>query len=153
MENCPSNETKSGNPCFELNNEKYNSMAYSYTAKIKGSPFFSVKQAEYVNHGRKCKKGWQCCLASTSSFPYSLQHQGNLPTTMLQWTDLSENYELDEIQAKNIIKFVKQFQIDEEIHPLSLINIMFQQSLIFNLCPFKIFCAIHCFFNLVSKTF
>ena len=40
MENCPSNETKSGNPCFELNNEKYNSMACFYTAKINESPFF-----------------------------------------------------------------------------------------------------------------
>ena len=61
MENCPSNETKSGNPCFELNNEKYNSMACFYTAKIKESPFFSVKQAEYVNHGRKCRKKLAMC--------------------------------------------------------------------------------------------
>ena len=60
MENCPSNETKSGNRCFELNNEKYNSMACFYTAKIKESPFFSVKQAEYVYHGRKCRKNWRC---------------------------------------------------------------------------------------------
>ena len=65
MEYCTSNETKSGNPCFELNIEKYNSTVCSHTAKIKGSPFFTPppflsNRQNMLVKVKNAKKGWQC---------------------------------------------------------------------------------------------
>ena len=73
MEYCPSNETKSGNPYFELNIKKYNSTACSHTAKIKGSLFFtppppSVTEAEYVSQGKQDQTGLDRSARSTLDF-------------------------------------------------------------------------------------
>ena len=55
--------------------------------------------------------------------PSVLQHKQILPTASLNWKFLSENYEIDEIRAKEIVKIVKQRQIGDTDFPLSLLDL------------------------------
>ena len=51
------------------------------------------------------------------------ENKGSLPTATLCWREISETYEIEEIRAKNIVEVAKQYQVDGDICPLSLINI------------------------------
>ena len=52
-----------------------------------------------------------------------LQHQEMLPTVTLNWKYLADNYQIEEVRAKAIIKIVQQCQIDETFFPPSLLDI------------------------------
>ena len=52
-----------------------------------------------------------------------LKCKQNLPTATLCWRELSQSYEIDELRAKSIVQAAKQYQINKNISPLSLINI------------------------------
>ena len=55
--------------------------------------------------------------------PDVLQHQRVLPTASLNWKFLSENYQIDEIRAKEIIKIVQQHQMGNNDFPPSLLDL------------------------------
>ena len=56
-------------------------------------------------------------------FSNILLHQDMLPTASLDWRYLTNNYEVEEVRAKEIIKIVEHCQIDEIVFPPSLLDI------------------------------
>ena len=56
-------------------------------------------------------------------FSVIMQHQEVLPTVSLNWRYLADNYQLEEVRSKEIIKIVKHCQIDETVSPPSLLDI------------------------------
>ena len=52
-----------------------------------------------------------------------LLHQEMLPTVSLNWRYLANNYQLEEVKAREIIKIVQHSQLDETVFPPSLLDI------------------------------
>ena len=52
-----------------------------------------------------------------------LTHGPILPTSTLDWRDLNNNYKLDEIRAKRIVKLAQQHQLGGSLFPLSILDI------------------------------
>ena len=52
-----------------------------------------------------------------------LQYRDVLPTASLDWRYLANNYQLEEVRAKEIIKVVKRCQVHETVFPPSLLDI------------------------------